>query len=306
MADGTYTVQADLLDLRGVSVHSEVFTQAVTIDTSASKLSDGSDDNSLLGKTISITGISPDSDKPDDYKTNSTKLIIKGSSTAAEGTHVGVSIDGQALLWTTVKSDHSWQIDHTGQELATGSHTLKAFLADTAGNTLGVGASQDIFIDTSSLTVTNKTSGAIGASADLMLTFSAGVKAQAGKFIHITDESNAVVMDISVTDPQVSITNKDAAGFGTTVTIHLTNDLVSPHNYHATIDTDAFITSSGVLFKGLPYSQTPADWRFQAVDPSTTVTFTGPGVDASNGLSAAELSAVSITGTVSGLSLIHI
>ncbi len=310
LGNGIYSVKAELLDAQDRSVRTQVFAQTVTIDTSADQLPDGSPDPALVGKTIAFTGITPDTGELNDFRTSNTRLKFNGTSTASAGTHVGLVVDGALLSNPTLTWEdtgtgiNKWQIDYTGQDLSAGKHSVEVFLMDAAGNKLiGSSSAHDVVIDTAGLTLVSKTFGAIAASANLVLTFSTAVKAQDGKYIHITDESTGSVISVQVTDTQqVTISNPNST-YGTTVTINLSNDLVAPNNYHATIDNGAFVTSAGVFYDGLSYSQSANDWRFQAVDPSTTVVVSGSNVDASNGLNAAELAVVNISGTVSGASL---
>lgn len=317
LVNGIYTLKAELIDKFGSSVRSQAFAQTITIDTSADQLPDGSPDNALTGKNISFTGISPDTGVANDFVTNSTRLKFSGTSTANAGTHVGLIVDGvllsnPSLNWVNTGTGvNTWEIDYTGRDLSAGTHTVEVFLMDVAGNKLeGSGNKHDVVIDTAGLTLVSKTTGAIAASANLVLTFSTAVKAVEGKYIYLTDESNTgAVIQVALTDTQqVSISHglSGSTGFGTTVTIDLSQNLDIGHNYHATIDSGAFVTSAGILYEGLPYNQSANDWRFQAVDPSTTVVISGPNIDISNGLSADELQVVTISGTISGANLLSV
>lgn len=297
LADGDYSVSAQLYDGTTLLPKVSAFAQHVQVDNSAINFPDGTSDPSLTGKTITFTGISPDTGVQGDFKTSNPKLIFSGTSNAANGTHVGISIDGGVLLYTTVQQGN-WQLDNSVQSLTMGDHLVTAYLTDSAGNTLGAGVSHTVTIDVSSLTLLSKTTGAIASSASLVLNFSTAVNAVAGNFIHITDESNNVVRDILVTSSQVSIS-------GATVTILPTgiNQLVAGKNYHATIDAGAFVSIAGASYDGLSGVN---DWSFRTVDPTTTVIFGGNGVDASNGLNATEVANLTVSGVISSPSLVSV
>ncbi len=315
LSDGIYTVKAELLDSHGHTLRTQAFTQTVTIDNSADRLPDGSPDPELAGKIITFTDISPDTGEPNDFKTSITRVKFSGTSTASAGTHVGLTVDGVWLSTPSVTWENTgtgvnkWQIDFTGQELSAGTHSVDIYLTDAAGNKLlSSKSSHDVVIDTAGLSLLSKTSGAIATSSNLVLTFSSAVKAGEAKYIHLTDETTgAVITDVLLTGPQVRFSNQGVLStFGTTVTIDFSNDLVAPRNYHATIDKDAFVTEAGVSYEGLSYSQSTSDWRFQAVDPSTTIFFSGTTADISNGLNADELNSVTISGTISGANLLSV
>lgn len=299
LLDGDYTVSAQLFDGTTALPKVATFAKHVMVDTSAVNRPDGLPDTDLAGKTVSFTTISDDTGVQGDYTTSDTTLKFIGTSTAVTGTNVGISIDGGPVRYTKVLADGTWLFDNSQQTLTKGTYKVDVFLMDAAGNKLSTGGdSHNVTIDTSSLQLVNQTSGPIASSAKLQLTFSTDVVAVAGKFIHLTDEGTGSTIDIGVKDAQVSIS-------GTTVTVALngTNQMVPGKSYHATIDADAFRSTAGASFDGLLSAQS---WTFQTVDPSTTITLSGTGVDASNGINAAELGAFNISGVASSTSWVSV
>lgn len=292
LADSTYSVVTELLDATNSVVRTD--TQTVTVDTSGANLADGTADASLLGKTIAITGISPDTGVTGDFKTSANQLTISGTTNAANGTHIAVNINGSTYYTTAVGG--LWALDLSSNPLAIGTYIVQVVLIDSAGNESSSNASQTLTIlNAQPLTLTNKTVGAIAATANLTLTFSDDVSAQANKYIRIIDEStNNTLESILVTD-----TNRVTIS-GRTVTINPTADLELGKNYHATLDADAFVTANGDTSSGITDSNT---WSFRPVDPVTTVVLGGAGVDPSNGINATELSHLTLSGTMSSANL---
>ena len=287
--DGVYSVSTQLLDNNAVVIRSAT-PQTITVDTSDTLLPDGSNDTNVAGQTIDFTAISPDTGvSATDFKTSASVLVFSGTSTAADGAHVALSIDG-VMNYTTV-TNGIWLFDNTiNPPLVSGLHKVKASLIDPAGNVVASSAMRDVVVDDSTLTVSSKTTGAIAQTANLELTFSDSVTARASKYITLFDSSTQQAFEtIEAIDPRITIV-------GNTVTINPTNDLVLGKNYYATIDRGAFVSSSGMLYNGL---LNITDWTFHPVDPSTTVLFGGVGVDASNGINATELANLTVTGTVS-------
>jgi ribosome maturation factor RimP len=299
LTDGDYTVNAQLYDGLNPLPKVFIFAQHVVIDTSIANRPDGTPDSSLAGKTATLTGITTDTGNVGDFKTSDTTLIFSGTSTAGPGAYVAISVKGGPLVYAAVQADGTWQADNTAQTLVDGTYTVKVYLADSAGNITDVLSQQDVTIETTGLRLVTQTSGPIASSAPLKLTFSTDVVAKAGKFIHLTDESTGSVVDIAVTD------NSQVAINGSLVTLTPTgaNRLVAGKSYHATIDADAFASVTGTSFQGVLGLR---DWTFQTVDPSTTVTFSGTGVDATNGLNAAEIAVANISGVVSSPSFISV
>ncbi|MFT7502380.1 MAG: hypothetical protein ACI91Q_001187 [Gammaproteobacteria bacterium] len=81
----------------------------------------------LVGPTIAVNGGATKS-------TSDTTPTIVGTTTAAAGTDVSVSIDGATPLTTVVQPDQTWQVTPS-VDLAPGARTIVATIADPAGNT---------------------------------------------------------------------------------------------------------------------------------------------------------------------------
>jgi hypothetical protein len=286
LPDGVYAVDVALVNGQQQVIRSAP-TSSITIDTSASSLPDGTADTALIGHTISLAAIDPDRGANNaDFMTDTGSLVFRGTSTAPNGTHVALNIAG-VVVYTQVNNGQ-WSVDRTAHNLANGPHNVSVALVDAAGN--AVHSDQKlVVIDNSAVRITSKTTGSIASTADLVLYFSDDITAQDGKFIRIIDEStNTEFEAISVTDStRVTVV-------GNTVTLNPSADLVVGKTYHATIDNGAF-KSSTTTFAGL---SSPTDWTFRPVDASTSVNWAGVGVQSSNGISATELSALEVSGTL--------
>ncbi len=289
LPNGTYTVNTYLVDASDdASVLKTATTRTLIVDNSEVNLPDGTTDNTLQNKLITIGAISPDAgNSSSDFETNNGQVVLSGTSTAPDGTHVMINIDGN-LAYTVVNAG-VWQYDNTLNNLSAGTHMVGVALNDAAGNQVSF-VTQNVVINTSALLITSKTAGSIAAGSKLELQFNANVYAQANKSIVIWDETaNAVFENIAVNDlTKVSILNK-------TVTINPSADFVVGNNYHTLIDNDAF-RSAATSFTGI---SNITSWTFRPVDPATDLNLAPPSVDSSNGLNGGELISMNLTGTVS-------
>ena len=287
LTDGNYTLHAYIVSAGNSAgaVLKAASDVTLSVDTQANNNPDGSADNTVSGKSVSITSISPDTGTTGDFSTNAPTVTISGTSTASAGAHIAVSIGGVSQ-YTTVQSGGTWSIGFTG--LANGSQTITARLEDTAGNQVSI-ATQTLTIDTNPLTLVSKDQGSIATTADLSLTFSANVTAQSGKNITIYRISNDSVFEtISVTDSRVTVS-------GRTVTLNPTNNLVVDQGYYAKIDSGAFLSSTA-SYDGL----SDTTWNFTGRSFASSVNFAGTNVNASNGINNIEKSNLTLTGQVTG------
>ncbi len=294
LADGSYAVSAHLIDGTTPLPTLYIFSQPVVVDTLKN-------DPELVGKTISFEGISTDTGVQGDFTTSDTTLIFSGSSTAAVGSYVAVTVDGGPMVYGRVGDGKIWTVNNTTQILSKGTHKVVAFLTDAAGNIIASDVEKTVTIDTAEkLLVSDVTKGPIASNTQLKLFFSAPVVAVDGKFINLVDESDVAgrVIRLSVKDAQVSINGAEV-----TLKLSTANALGAGKTYHATVDAGAFVSTAGATFDGLLGAN---DWRFQTVDPSTTITMVGTAVDASNGLNATELGALTISGVASSPSWVSV
>jgi hypothetical protein len=148
--------------------------------------------------------------------------------------------------------------------------------------------------DNTPLTVVSKVSDAIAAIADLKIVFNQDVVAVAGKFITLKNALGVTFATIEATSTVVA--NGVVTVNQANVTINPAADFALGQNYYALVDSGAFRSLSGIEFAG--YAST-SEWTFYPADPVTTVTFSGTGVDATNGINAAELANLTLSGTVS-------
>lgn len=289
LLNGTYTVNTYLVDTNDdTTVLKTATSRTLVVDNSEVNLPNGTVDTALQNKLITIGAISPDTgNSSTDFVTNNGQVIFSGTSTAPDGTHVMINIDGNVAY--TVVNAGTWQYDNTANTLSAGTHTVSVALNDAAGNQVSY-VTQNVNIDTAGLIITSKTAGSIATGSNLQLQFSENVYAQANKSIVIWDETaNAVFETIAVNDlTKVTIFNK-------TVNINPSADFVVGNNYHALIDNDAF-RSIATSFTGI---SNITSWTFRPVDPATDLNLAPPSVDSSNGINGSELASMNLTGTVS-------
>lgn len=289
LPNGIYTVNTYWVDASNdTTVLKTATARTLVVDTSATNLPDGNTDTSLSNASITLSGISPDTgNSSTDFVTNNGQVIFSGTSTAANGSRVLISIDGNVAY--TVVNAGAWQYNNTANTLSAGTHVVSVALTDAAGNA-SPSVTQNVVVNTSALTITNKTTGSIATSSDLQLTFSDNVFAQANKSIVIWNATTSAVFEtISVTDTnKVTVLNK-------TVTINPSANFVVGNNYYALIDNDAF-RSLASSFSGI---SNVATWTFLPVDPATDLNIAPPSVDVSNGINGGELATMHLKGTVS-------
>ncbi|EPL05345.1 Ig-like domain-containing protein [Pseudomonas sp. CF161] len=138
LADGTYNVQAQVIDTAGNI--GQTTSQSVVVDTSAP----------LASESISIASISSDSGtSSSDFITSDNTLVFSGNlgTSLAAGEGVRISLDGGATWQAATVSGTAWTYDNTANTLADGTYTAQVQVIDTAGN-LGQSASQSVIIDT--------------------------------------------------------------------------------------------------------------------------------------------------------------
>jgi hypothetical protein len=141
LADGTYTVDARVVDVAGNVGQSA--SQAVIIDTSAPSA------------TITIGSISTDTGLSTDFKTSDTTLVFSGTLSAPLGAGEGVlfSTDGGLTYANATVTGTTWSYNNTASPLAEGTYNLKVRVSDTAGNSVNT-ANQVLTIDTTAPTAT--------------------------------------------------------------------------------------------------------------------------------------------------------
>lgn len=170
LADGKYTLKADIVDLAG-NVVKAGNSQALVIDTSASSNPNngdglaGVDSNATSALTLVISSIhdtangSLDSGSSStDFITNDTTLIIQGTAVGFSntGAQAGdelrirlVQADGMVVRssFVTVNGSGQWSLDNKANALAAGTYTIEADVVDLAGNIVK-STTQALTIDT--------------------------------------------------------------------------------------------------------------------------------------------------------------
>ena len=141
LADGTYTVQAQVFDTAG------------NIGQSASRLL--TVDSSIPVSTVSISGITTDTGTGGDYLTSDQRLVVTStlSGSLGAGEKVQISMDGGAVWYdASLISGTTYAYDNTANTLAEGTYNFQSRVLDAAGNTSSV-ASQAVTIDVTGPTV---------------------------------------------------------------------------------------------------------------------------------------------------------
>ncbi|PUE06853.1 hypothetical protein B9Z51_13055 [Limnohabitans sp. T6-5] len=166
LADGKYSIQADIVDAAGNTVKAGT-PQALVIDTNQGGTNNGSNpgnpdgngaaqvDPNATSATVSITGITDDTGfSASDFITADGTLVISGTSSfvttaGAAGDQVRVQIvntQGNVVGETYVGSTGAWSFDNHLQTLIDGNYTLKAAIMDAAGNVVKAAAEQALVI----------------------------------------------------------------------------------------------------------------------------------------------------------------
>jgi hypothetical protein len=119
MADGSYNVSADLVDLAG-NVAKSSAVQAVIIDGSSTTEQPSGGTDPLTSNVIAVTAITDDTGvSSSDFTTADNTLVFSGTSDAIDGSNVSVKIDGVHVpsatttrpppwLWATTPCNLTW------------------------------------------------------------------------------------------------------------------------------------------------------------------------------------------------------
>ncbi|MEJ0040397.1 MAG: Ig-like domain-containing protein [Gammaproteobacteria bacterium] len=137
LADGTYNVQARVIDAAGNV--GQTASQNVVVDTTAPSASE----------TITIASITTDTGTSSvDFNTSDRTLMFNGTLGAVlvSGEGVQISLDGGATWLSASVAGTAWSYDNTGTSLADGTYDVRARVIDVAGN-VGQTASQSLVID---------------------------------------------------------------------------------------------------------------------------------------------------------------
>ncbi|MGE0099838.1 MAG: Ig-like domain-containing protein, partial [Hydrogenophaga sp.] len=218
LMDGNYTLGADLLDAED-SIVASAADQNLVIDTSGTEDENG-DPDPIADEEIAVSSISDDTGPySDDFVTNDQALVINGTSTAADGAHVAVKVDGNIVGYTTVDGDGAWSFNYTGTMLAIGTYTLDADLVDLAGNVAVSAADQSLVIDTSG---TEDENGDPDPLANAEITVYA-----------VTDDTGTAG-DLTTTDQTLEIYGESTADTGSHVAVKVNGNIVG----YTTVDGD--------------------------------------------------------------------
>src|SRR5262249_32448474 len=136
LADGTYTMQARVIDAAGNI--GTIDSQNVVIDTTPP------------APTIDITAITDDTGaSATDFNTGDNTLVFSCTRSAvlAPGESVQISLDNGVTWLNTTLSGTTWSFDHSGTVLLDGTYVMQVRVIDAAGN-IGQTDNQDVVIDT--------------------------------------------------------------------------------------------------------------------------------------------------------------
>ncbi|MFJ7142591.1 Ig-like domain-containing protein [Pseudomonas protegens] len=185
LADGSYSVQVQVVDLAG-NIGSQA-SQTLVVDSVAP------------GATISIAAITTDTgSSASDFITSDKTLVFNGTLGASlgSGESVQISLNGGSTWQAASVTGTTWSFNNTGNTLADGSYSLQVRVIDSAGNS-GNSASQTLLIDSVAPVATAVISGITqdaGASASdfitndqtLLITATTSVALGAGEVVQIS------------------------------------------------------------------------------------------------------------------------
>ncbi|MBK5540631.1 Ig-like domain repeat protein [Pseudomonas sp. TH07] len=137
LADGTYSVQVQVIDTAGNI--GQTASQSLVVDTRAP----------LASETITLASITTDSGiSNSDFITSDNSLVFNGNlgTALAVGEGVRISLDGGATWQSASVSGTQWSFDNSANALADGTYSVQVQVIDSAGN-LGQSASQSVVID---------------------------------------------------------------------------------------------------------------------------------------------------------------
>ncbi|WP_345977949.1 Ig-like domain-containing protein [Sulfurimonas sp. HSL3-7] len=158
LPEGPTSVTVTATDPAG---NESVVTGEIVVDT---VLNDADNDNG--GKVVSIDSITEDNGEfNNDFITNDTTLIIRGTYDNETGNALEVTLNG--IVVPVVITDKLWEANLEGTPLTDGTHSVEATVTDAAGNVVTI--AKDIVIDTSSTDDNGSGTGIGGADATVTL-----------------------------------------------------------------------------------------------------------------------------------------
>ncbi|MDP4732495.1 MAG: Ig-like domain-containing protein [Limnohabitans sp.] len=246
LADGAYTIQANIVDKAGNTVVA-ASPKTLVIDSNKGGTDAGSnpannatDPNAGSTVSVSVTSIDDgDTSKTSatgskdsgtlatDFVTNDNTLVIRGttanfsSTGGANNDRVRVQLLDEA--GTTViaesyvlpDSTGAWSWDRTGTPQADGKYKVKADIVDAAGNVVKVGNTQDHTIDTSATNNPNNGSGAAGTDSNATSTLTLAITSIVDSGTNDSKDTGASATDFITNDPTLVIKGT-AVGFSNT------------------------------------------------------------------------------------------
>ncbi|MBA5249960.1 MAG: hypothetical protein FE834_10630, partial [Gammaproteobacteria bacterium] len=171
------------------------------------------------------------------------------------------------------------------------SGNVTATLMDTAGNASAT-KTEAFIVDTTAPVATF--SGNIAPATNLTMTFAETVDKVVGKKIGIYKVDNTLIQTITLTSNTSDGVTMNADN---TITINPISDLAAD-SYYVKIDAGAFKDTAGNDYAGIANNTT---WTFTTSLLTTTVNWSGTGVDSSNGINKAEYDNITITGEINNV-----
>ncbi|WP_036018213.1 Ig-like domain-containing protein [Paraburkholderia mimosarum] len=270
MADGTYNVQARIVNAAGSTL--QTAHQNVVVDTQPPSAAE----TVTIGSITVDTGVSSS-----DFITSDNTLVFSGSigTALAAGDGVRISLDGGATWSMALAANKAWLFDNTSTPLADGTYTVIAQVIDQAGN-IGQSATQIVVIKTSTVAPTVTPTANIDGTLTVTGTADAGSKVTVtwhdGSTTSATADASGHYTATSST-PQtpgtLSATASDVAGNVSTPTqATYSPDMPSAPSVDVTVNPDGSLTVSG---KGEPGS------KVTVTNPDGTTETTTAGADGS-------------------------
>ncbi|MBA5249140.1 MAG: hypothetical protein FE834_06345, partial [Gammaproteobacteria bacterium] len=222
-----------------------------------------------------------------DNTTNKTSVTITGKAEA----NSFVELFKQGILLGTTTADNEGNFSKLVVDLAENTETsITAKATDIAGNT-SPSAELKITVDTIAPTVASKIHNSIAPSSDLTITFHEDIAEGNGSII-VRNKSDGSQFEEVIIGTNATIIDK-------TLTIKLANTLIQDQHYYIEIEAGALEDIAGNDFAGISGTE---GWKFKVANLSTTVEWSGIGVDGTDGyINKDELKAANISGKVTNV-----
>jgi hypothetical protein len=294
-ANGERTATISYIDTasnEGASATATINVQATapTISSITDNQSDG-----VTGSAVTYTVVFSHALNQNSFTSADVKIINASNSDITANWAIGTPTTSDGISWTVAVTPPTGanSINTTAVRLKIDAGSITDIYGNTNAELVQANSTQSF--DTQAPTLLSQTQGTIGASNDLELSFSESMAKGVGNIIIYDASNNTAVQTINIASDG-TVTGGVISFSGSSVTINPDSDLTVGISYYAKVDAGALTDSAGNTFSGITGT---GDWSFNAQNLTTSVTWSGTGVDISDGyISATELSNLTITGAL--------